>query len=140
MQPIREEYHHIASRALSAIGTAFRLHGRSLKQGLDCVGLVAHAIAPLIKNQNIPQNYRLRFDDSAAVDVFFAATDFVKMKQNIGYVTGDIILVQPAPQQLHFIINLGDSYVHAHSGLRRIVAAKHPILSPVIAVWRYKGE
>lgn len=129
----------IALRAKSAVGVHFRLHGRSVETGLDCVGLVAYAAAPLIHNHIVPQNYNLRFDNINIPFEFFADSHFVHMGCQKPYEIGDIILVKPSPQQLHFIINIGPTIVHAHSGLRRIVESNHPILSPVCAVWRYKG-
>lgn len=129
----------IAQRAEGAIGVRFRLHGRSLITGLDCVGLVAHAAAPFIDGRAVPQNYQMRFDNLDMPIAFFRGSDFGLVDHEKPHQMGDIILIKPAVQQLHFIINLGRSFVHAHSGLRRIVQSNHPILSPA-AAWRYKGK
>ena len=38
-------YERISAQALALVGAPFRLHGRSEETGLDCVGLVALAVA-----------------------------------------------------------------------------------------------
>ncbi len=130
----------IADRAQEAMGLRFRLHGRSINNGLDCVGLVAHAIQPMIAAAEIPRHYTLRFDDINVPIAFFEALDFERLESEQGYLIGDIALIAPAAQQLHFIIIAQDGFIHAHSGLRKIVKTNYPILSPVKAVWRYAGE
>lgn len=130
----------IAQRAQQAVGVRFRLHGRSIETGLDCVGLIAYAIKPLIKNIDVPEHYQLRFDNIETPRMFFAQTNFAEIDTDIAHQCGDIILTAPACQQLHFLILHHDHYVHAHSGLRRIVAANYPLTSAAIMAWRYKGE
>ena len=46
----------IAERAITQIGTNFRLHGRTPRVALDCVGLVAYAI----EATNVPNSYSLK--------------------------------------------------------------------------------
>ena len=130
----------IAERAQEAIGLHFRLHGRSIGTGLDCVGLIAHAIKPIIMDIEIPRNYSLRFDDINIPIAFFEAHNFERIDSEQGFLTGDIAIIAPAAQQLHFIIIAQDGYIHAHSGLRKIVKTNFPILSPVKAAWRYAGD
>lgn len=130
----------IAQRAQQAVGVRFRLHGRSIETGLDCVGLVAHAIKPLIKDIDVPEHYRLRFDNINTPRDFFIRTNFSEIDTDMAHQCGDIILTAPDCQQLHFLILGQHHYVHAHSGLRRIVAANYPLTSAAIMAWRYKGE
>lgn len=130
----------IADRAQEVLGVRFRLHGRSSHNGLDCVGLVAHAIKPIIIDRKIPRHYNLRFDDINAPIAFFEALDFEHIESEQGFLIGDIVLIAPAPQQLHFIIITDGGFIHAHSGLRKIVKTNYPILSPVKAAWRYAGD
>lgn len=141
----REKRLAIARRAEDAIGVRFRLHGRSLCNGLDCVGLIAHAIKPLIADREIPRHYSLRFDDMSAPIAFFESLDFERIeykqaRSDADFEIGDIVLIAPAATQLHFIIITDGAYIHAHSGLRKIVKVNHPILSPIKSVWRYAGE
>ena len=136
VQIIREM---IGLRAQQAVGVRFRLHGRSLETGLDCVGLTAYAIKPVINNITIPRHYTLRFDNIAAPQDFFANTDFSQIDSNCVFQSGDIILVAPSCQQLHFLIKHSQHYVHAHSALRRIVET-NDLPFDAIAAWRYKGD
>lgn len=129
----------IVDRAQAAIGVRFRLHGRSIGTGLDCVGLVAHAIKPVIDETKIPFHYKLRFDDINIPIAFFEVHNFDRIESEQGFLNGDIAMIAPALQQLHFIIIADDGYIHAHSGLRKIVKTNYPILSPVKAAWRYIG-
>lgn len=140
MTYIAKERRAIAKRAMETLGVRFRLHGRSMKTGLDCVGLVTHAIAPHIKGMMIPRHYNLRYDDVDIPLSFFSGSNFNQINFKSPYQCGDIILVAPASNQLHFLIMSDDAFVHAHCGLRRIVMTNLPILSPVKAVWRYKGN
>jgi len=130
----------IASRAIQAVGTPFKLHGRSLRHGLDCVGLVAHSISPFTTQQEIPQNYTMRFTNLEIPKAFFEAISILQCHNFDDLKIGDIVLISPGCQQLHFIIITGDTYVHAHSNLRRIVSCPLPIEYRIKAAWRYKGE
>ena len=130
----------IANRAEQAIDIPFRLHGRSVAKGLDCVGLVAHAISPLILGTTIPQHYSLRFGDLSAVNQFFGPFDFLSICPSSSMMSGDIIVTAPSVNQLHFLIITGKNYVHAHAGLRRIVKSNLPVLTPIKMIWRYQGD
>lgn len=50
----------LAAAAASFVGAPFRLHGRDPARGLDCVGLVAAALAATGRPARAPSGYRMR--------------------------------------------------------------------------------
>lgn len=125
-----------AARAEALVGAPFRLGGRDPVTGLDCVGLVASARGEGVAT---PGGYRLRnssiatYLDFAARAGFHAAT---------GPMTrGDLILARPGPAQHHALVVVGcDHFIHAHAGLRRVVAHLGPLPWPVEAHWRLQND
>lgn len=50
---------------------------------------------------------------------------------------GDVLLVRPGPAQVHLLVCARDGrFVHAHAGLRRVVAMPGPHGWPVLRHWR----
>ncbi|MFD1788049.1 NlpC/P60 family protein [Sphingomonas floccifaciens] len=117
----------IAVRARGAVGTPFRLHGRG-PDGLDCVGLVglAYGVA-------VPTGYRLRSGSASLVAAVAAAAGLRAVADGA---VGDLIVMASAPGQLHLAIDVGDGFVHADAGLRRVVERPGAPPWPVLARWR----
>ena len=125
----------IAARALTQLGTPFRLHGRRPREALDCVGLVGFAIQA---NNPVPLDYSLRGCFETQVAAFFAAAGFAQC--SAAFLDGDIVAVQAAPRQLHLMISAQNGFVHAHAGLSKIVLTPGPPVWKVIGHWRIKGD
>lgn len=115
-------------RARSAIGTKFRLHGRTVPDGLDCVGLAGLAYAV-----EVPRGYSLRSGDPAPVAAGIAAAGLVRA---VGACAGDLVLFRAGPGQLHLGIESEDGVIHADASLRRVVERPGKAPWPEIARWR----
>lgn len=113
-----------------AVGTPFRLHGRSLETGLDCVGLVAFATG---KTDFAPTAYALR---NSLFDQWMALLDklFVRRKGH-NMMPADVVLVQAGPAQIHLGIWTGASLIHADAVLRRVVETPGTPKWPVLGLW-----
>jgi hypothetical protein len=126
----------LADAAASLVGTAFRLHGRDPRSGLDCIGLVAEAMRRCGFACEIPQGYRLRNID---IDIHLACLAPSGLVPASGAIlAGDLILVRPGPAQHHLLVaSVPDRFIHAHAGLRRVVAMPGPLPWPVLHHWRF---
>lgn len=125
----------LARAAEALVGTSFRLHGRDPATGLDCLGLVAASLDAIGRPAKLPNGYRLRARDVAALISqagpcgAFAASGPIE--------AGDVALVRIGPGQFHMLIATGPShFVHAHAGLRRVVACDGPMEWPIVSHWR----
>lgn len=124
----------VAGAALAAVGTRFRLHGRDVEHGLDCVGLVALALRGGGYVGAVPTGYRLRGgnlrDVAGVLDVGLARGDGV----------GAVIACRTGPGQLHLAVRVADGIVHADAGLGRVVTRPGDPPWPVLAAWRLREE
>lgn len=110
----------LADEAAKLVGVSFRLHGRDPKTGLDCIGLLAAAMARGGHPRTFPTGYPLRLRDLSQWLPAPEACGFAAASPP--YQPGDVVMVQPGPAQFHLAIadrTLG--WVHAHAGLRRVV-------------------
>ncbi|MGH6786103.1 MAG: NlpC/P60 family protein [Novosphingobium sp.] len=125
----------LARAAETLVGTRFRLHGRDPSVGLDCVGLLAAALASIGRPINLPSGYRLR---NRTVDALLPDPEPCGFVVTADVVSpGDIALVQAGPAQLHLAIAAGGGgWIHAHAGLRRVVHQPGPPPGPIIHRWR----
>ena len=125
----------IAAAAQQCLGAPFRLHGRDPATGLDCVGLVGWALGRAGQGATIPVDYGLRGMGHRRVVAFAQAQ---KWQDQMDYPPppGTILLMQPGPAQIHLGIISGRQMIHAHAGLRRVVAAPLPPLAAIAAMWR----
>lgn len=125
----------LAAAAEELVGARFRLHGRDPASGLDCIGVLAAALATIGRPASLPDGYRLRSHRLGGVEASAKACGFTTAGGAIE--AGDVLLVRAAPCQFHLIIaGRGDRFVHAHAGLRRVVAAKGAPPWPIINHWR----
>lgn len=115
-------------RARSAIGTRFRLHGRTIEHGFDCVGL-----AGLAYGVEVPRGYSLRSGDAGAVIAGVAAAGLVRVADRRA---GDLVLFRAGPGQLHLGIDGGESVIHADASLRRVVERPGMAPWPELMRWR----
>jgi len=134
-----DQQQRFAAAAIKCLDTPFRLHGRSSRFGLDCVGLVIVCLAAVSKEIPHLPDYGLRnirlngLSKTARKAGFVPATGGVQ--------TGDLLLVRPGPAQTHFLIASGASaFVHADAGLRRVVQIPGPLRWPIIRHFRLSKE
>jgi murein DD-endopeptidase / murein LD-carboxypeptidase len=123
----------IAARAKSQIGVPFRLYAALPGVALDCAGLAAYAAG--IGEQT---GYRLRGDFEGRIGEALQHAGLVRKAAKTSIETGDIILVQTAPQQQHLMIFDNGIFIHAHAGLGRVAAMPAPSPWPIIAIWRHR--
>ncbi len=114
-------------RARAAVGARFRLHGRSIDDGLDCVGLAGLALGVAV-----PTGYALRSGDAAGVAALIARVGLVPADAAH---PGDLLLMASGPGQLHLGIATDVGFVHADAGLRRVVERPGAPPWPVIGRW-----
>ncbi|WP_435200195.1 NlpC/P60 family protein [Qipengyuania sp. 902] len=132
-----------ARAAEALIGTPFALHGRCPQHGLDCVGLVACALADCGIAPRIPEGYGLRNANIARFLVLAHGNGFDAARTpKSGQITrGDLLLVTPGPAQSHLLIALRpDYFVHAHAGLRRVAVHNGPLGWPIEHHWRLRAS
>ena len=129
----------LATAAESFVGVPFRLHGRDPAYGLDCVGLVAAALATIGRPARAPSGYRMR---QVRIDGLLDAARRSGLAEAVGpIVPGDIVLARPGPGQFHLAIAAkAGGVVHAHAGLGRVVLAPPPLAWPVEHRWRLVAE
>ncbi len=128
----------IAERALQQVDTPYRLFGRTPGRALDCVGLVLAALAPHFPDVMPDLQYGLKGDHLAKARACFAATGFYEIDDPAALVSGDILLVAPAPLQLHFMVCVPGGWVHADAGLGRVVLRPGALPWPVRCGWRLR--
>ena len=125
----------LAQAAAELVGTPFRLHGASAEHGVDCVGLVACALARIGREPHRPQGYGLR---NSHIDHHLAFAALNGLVQADGPLqSGDVMLVVPGPGQHHLLIAEDLShFIHAHAGLRKVVRMPGPLPWPIEQHWR----
>ncbi|RVT43422.1 peptidoglycan endopeptidase [Sphingobium algorifonticola] len=124
----------IVAAARALVGVPFRLHGRVAESGLDCVGLVACALAAAGHRAAVPEGYGLRGGDPARFAGWLRAAGLRRVRTGK---PGDVLLVQAGPAQFHLMLRVPGGFVHAHAGLRRVVEMPGAALWPVIGMWRW---
>lgn len=115
-------------QARCAIGVRFRLHGRSITDGLDCVGL-----AGLAYGVEVPRGYSLRSGDARAVIAAVTEAALVRVDDACA---GDLVLFRAGPGQLHLGIASEDGVIHADASLRRVVERPGAPPWPELMRWR----
>lgn len=125
----------IVRRARLAVGTPFRPQGRTIEEGLDCIGLAAFAYraGPLV-----PRDYALRGTRIETLARTFAKHHLVPVEAGPAR-AGDIAVFRPGPGQLHLAVVTGDSLIHADARLRRVVERPMPAPWPLAGLWRLRS-
>jgi hypothetical protein len=125
----------LAQAAQSLVGCPFRLQGRDPATGLDCVGLVAAALAGAGVKAVTPVGYGLRNTD---IGHWLPLAQQAGLRPSAGPVTaGEVLLIALAHCQHHLVIAAdSSSVIHAHAGLRRVVRQPLDTSWQVEAKWR----
>ncbi|HKX35309.1 MAG TPA: peptidoglycan endopeptidase [Rhizorhapis sp.] len=126
----------LVREALGLVGVPFRLHGRSVETGVDCVGLVALAAWRAGHRGEAPDRYALRGGKLEQFEAWLKAAGLCRAAEMR---IGDIVLVQAGMRQFHLMVFAGAGFVHAHAGLRQVVAMPGESPWPVLGVWRLPG-
>lgn len=125
----------LAQAAAGMQGCRWRLHGRDPASGLDCIGLLGAALAEIGRPVELPTGYRLHVSRLDAWLPDPARLGFVIATG--AHRPGDVVLVQPAPAQVHLAIAGHDGgWIHAHAGLRTVVCQPALPAGPILARWR----
>jgi len=119
----------VAMRARALVGVRFRPQGRSPDHGLDCIGLVAAALAAT----GVRRDYPLCSGDLPALERELEAAGLMRGE---GWQAGDVLVMRTAPAQLHLGIWTGSSLVHADAALRRVVERPGAPPWTVLSCWR----
>lgn len=123
----------IVAAARDMVGAPFRLHGRSVAQGVDCVGLAVLAFAAAGHRGAPPRGYGLRSGNEGLARAWLAQAGLAAVAKGE---PGDLALVRPGPLQLHLMVAVPGGHVHAHAGLGRVVEMPGESPWPVIGYWR----
>lgn len=125
----------LAAAAQGLIGARFRLNGRAPDTGLDCLGVLAAALAAIGRPAALPTHRSLRQRGPVDGDGLARDAGLVTARQPIE--PGDVLLVRCSPVQLHVLVALGaERFVHAHAGLGRVVAGARDPAWTVAGHWR----
>lgn len=130
----------IARRAMDEIDTPFRFRGRTAGVGLDCVGLVLVALGSLADASVNQLPYAMRGDYRVAVSEYLASLPFQRLGADAVAADGDILLVRPAPSQMHLVVFASGGWVHAHAGLKRVVFGPEIPAWQIVDRWRLVGD
>ncbi|MBW8785193.1 MAG: hypothetical protein JF593_11265 [Novosphingobium sp.] len=125
----------LADAAERLVGCPFRLHGRDPATGLDCLGVLAAALASGGRVAPLPTRYTLR---RKADPLPTGIAESLGLVPTSGAAArGDVLLFDVGPCQLHLAVAAGDArLVHAHAGLRRVVVGPLPPEWRRVAHWR----
>lgn len=125
----------LAAAARQFVGTPFRLHGRDPLTGLDCVGVLAAALAIAGRPVALPNGYLLRSRSLPELSATLAACRLAATQGPAE--AGDVVMLRPSACQFHLAIAVGrNRFVHAHAGLKQVVLAPGPLSWPVVEHWR----
>jgi cell wall-associated NlpC family hydrolase len=125
----------LAAAAQALAGTPFRLNGRDPATGLDCLGVLATALAAIGQPAAFPSRYSLRQREGIDAAALARVAGLTEAASAIR--AGDVLLVRCSPVQRHVLVALGaDRVVHAHAGLRRVVIGPRDGGWALIGHWR----
>jgi hypothetical protein len=124
---------------MTLLNVPFRLHGRSVDAGLDCVGVLACCLSAAGQVIDVAAGYSLRGDFEARAHAFFDRDGFESVG-NYSWVAGDILLLRPGSRQVHFAVLTCHGAVHAQLGLRRVVLTPLPLPYCLVGQWRFYGD
>lgn len=118
------------------VGVRYRLYGRDPAFGLDCVGLVLHALGQSGGKVPDAPPYGLRNTHYNYVKSLAGLAGFETVQDNLR--RGDCLCVIPGSAQLHLLVALSpDLLVHADAARRAIVKLAGPVPWPVLYHLRF---
>lgn len=121
----------VVARARACVGARFRPQGRSISDGLDCIGLAGIAFAV----ETMPRDYALRGGTSARVAAGAVAAG-LRPIDPLAAEAGDLLMVEAGPRQFHLLVRTDAGFIHADARLRRVVEVPGPPPWPVLGAWR----
>jgi len=125
----------MAAAAMELVGAPFRLHGRDRQHGVDCVGVLVIALAAVGRTPRLPLEYTLR--RTSIGDFVAAAAEVGLVPAGGDLAEGDLLVAKPGAAQFHAgVCGFGDTVVHAHAGLGRVVLSPAPLPWPLEHHWR----
>lgn len=130
----------LGEAAFALVGSPFRLHGRDPATGLDCVGVAVAALELIGRPVRPPADYRMRGGSPFRFDLWAAGCGLAPVPAQALPACGDVLLCAPASRQFHVMIDCADMLVHAHIGLRKVVAVPPPVAWPVLRRWRLQEK
>jgi murein DD-endopeptidase / murein LD-carboxypeptidase len=95
------------------VGVPFRLHGRDLVAGLDCVGVAALCFGV----RDVPRGYSVRTADGVGVALLIDAAGLRRVRREPE--AGDLVLLKSGPTQCHLVVMTEAGFVHADAGIGR---------------------
>lgn len=107
----------IVHRARALVGVRFRPQGRDPRVGVDCVGLVMLVYA--VGEVAVRRDYRLRGRHLEELKTELSGR--FRRLSPARRRAGDLLLCRVSAEQAHLAISCGDSFVHAHAGLGKVV-------------------
>jgi cell wall-associated NlpC family hydrolase len=123
----------VRDAAIAMVGVPFRLHGRCVQSGVDCVGLALLSLRSAGVSVPDPPPYRLRAGAAPMAAGWMAAAGFVVDE---GRRPGDLVIVRINALQPHLLVDVMDSVVHAHAGIGRVVRVPLPPEWAELSRWR----
>ena len=95
----------LAAAAEALIGRRFRLHGRDPASGLDCIGVLAAALARIGRPAPLPNGYAMRI---ASTGRFADAAERCGLvPAALPFMPGDVTVFHVGPNQFHLAIAPG---------------------------------
>ena len=123
----------IVAAARGCLGARFRPQGRDIRFGLDCVGVAAVAFG-----RAVPGDYALRGGSAETIARAIDASGLRRIAaEDAG--PGDLLLIAAGAAQFHLAILSGRGFIHADTGLRRVVETPGRPAGRAIGAWREEG-
>lgn len=124
----------VSNAALALIGVPFRLHGREVASGLDCVGLVGEVLRKAGGAPVLPDGYSLRMISVEPLLGFAGRSGLTDCADGQ---EADVVMCRTNPLQPHLLVHVPGGYVHAHASLGRVVFMPEPLAWGVLHCWRF---
>ena len=127
----------VAARARALVGVRFRPQGRSPERGLDCVGVAA--LATKVPLDRVPRGYATRGQHLPEIACKLHSLGLRQVSSGMQE-TGDVVVMELGPMQLHLGVLTSQGIVHADAGLGRVVERPGKAPWPIKEIWRIPEE